>query len=216
LYLYVLEAYRRKGVAGALLKGMIRQAKRLDRKLYLRIIKENDYADVLKKLADQNNFQENHVTHIYSSGSKQDFHHHWMELVNSKGEKVYQKLLQKGYETKSFDSVPDEVLQRLKKEIGVKFPHYLNPFTLSDRNDEWSFITFQGNKPVAYSAATLIGKKLIFQQLASGYDYLYQGVFFLPVYCFINNFFKKPVDYMNCIVLADNRHMNKVFKVILG
>lgn len=95
-------------------------------------------------------------------------------------------------------------------EIGARFPSGLDPFSLNSRSDQWIFVTYKHNRPAAFSAATLVREKLIFEQLASGYDYRNSGVFLLPFSYIMNAFFEKSITPMTSVVYDDNQNMKKL------
>jgi hypothetical protein len=209
-YLYICEPYRKMGIALALLKYCTEYVESLHKSICFRIIKENSFSNVYEKLTRKNNYIPEQSVHIYICHCNEKNNQNWMNFWNSKGRKICEKLCKEGYETKSFADAPLTVMTKLQDGIGSKFPSNLNPFSLTNRSDEWSFVSYKDNQPAAFSTATLVGEKLIFEQLASGYEYRNNGTFFPPFSYIMNSAFQKSISRITCIVYDDNQNMIKL------
>ena len=196
-YLFVREKCRNKGVATALLDSARKYCIRYKKRLTLKIIFNNQFAEALERYA---------LSREMKLGSEQTLHIlNTQDVRNATGEKwIYARMmsvskhfLSEGYKIAAFSKAPKEILSKLKRYSteknvkGYETPMDMNPFAFH-YDDNLSFICWKENEPVSYICIERFGDSVVVKEFFCFRQYFNLGVSILPQAYFADGLWKDP------------------------
>lgn len=157
-------------------------------------------------------FQEKcHVVHyeVFTTDTNQQ---EWKHFLKNRGSRIHQRLTTKGFCTTTLEEIQPSVLDNMYSQIGTQFSADLDPRNCKGIIREFSAITLYQKEPVAFLITTTEnrGKTVRVEQLSVRSDFHNRGVFFLPLYFFINKAMNVNVSSVTFHVNGRNDAMIKL------
>lgn len=136
----------------------------------------------------------------------------WAHFLKYRGSRILRRLTSKGFCTTTLEKIQPSVLDNMYSQIGTQFPADLDPRNCKYVIREFSAITLYQNEPVAFLIVTTEnrGKTVRVEQLSVRSDFHNRGVFFLPLYFFINKAMNENVSSVTFLVNCRNNAMIKL------
>lgn len=211
-YLWVVENFRRIGIATALMNGCLELAPGRNLECHVTLVDEADigFIQFLKKSRFEH-YESSDTVVIDRNGTTI---RQWEEFMATKGSGLIRRLEKKGLRVVSMAEAGKNVMSSLEKNLDGRFPDDMNPFSAShDILVDYSFIVLKGSEPLAYSIVVSDdgGKTAIVQFLATASDYVGSGVFFMCLASSISAFARgEQCSKVAYTVFEKNMEMRKI------
>ena len=223
-YIFVDEAFRRKGIGTKLVKAALSyaQGKNMNM-LEASMVMQNDYGEVIDHILKKAGFEAYTTATIVRYANDEKCKSSWAEFKNKRGSRICEGLSKRGFKTISFAEASDSVFKKLKAAMANDFPTNLDPFHFIPHKDhkvvnEYSFITLKDDIPAAFvTVTTLDGKTLVFQQLSVAFKHQGNGSFLLPFAAFMEKFLKgNAYNKASALIYDNNDKMKKLVDSFIG
>lgn len=204
-YIYVNEAYRRRGIARSLTEHAAAYAKDEETTLRFRVISGGKYASVCERIARSLHTQPCEEMTFFVLDVNTETKRVWEDYLPG-AEKLLAKLESKTgrLQVVSFreaSEMEDTPLYRLRDKIGAELPA-LDPFALPELDIDFSFLLLKNGEPVAFTAVRTIGRNMVYEISAAQYG---TGTMMAIAPRFFGKLFDSHIERVVCMVYNNNQ-----------
>ena len=200
-YLYVNDEKRRQGFALRLTEYAACYARSLSKTMRFRVLENSEYSPALLKIAQSLNMKRGADMIFFKLEVNAQTRKLWQDYKPGLAARIA-RIEKRFGESRpvTFTEAGQDLLDRLKAEIGVELP-WLDPFALPDLNPDFSIVVTHGDKITGFNAVRTIGRKMIYEISSATYGItLAAGV---PV--FFDKLFASDIEIVTCAVYGDNQ-----------